>query len=648
MAQVSSLIVERFKRLPRVSTETWQGGLVRLPTWVNEGPEGKPLRPWAGMWVSRMTGLVHLKLPTEPCEPDWSLALETLLEFGTKSNLAGCRPACLEVREEVLGARIREALGDDDLTVRVTPDLPAVRALLDELRRDRAEGPHPPAALDVPGVTVERLRAFAGAAKQFYKAAPWRYLSDEDLIAVEAPQVEAGLRHLTLLGAGGQVYGIGFFHSAEDHASLMSGLSPKEFPEGPPWSVLFGPMWELPIGDADLWEDHALPVAGEEAYPVAMRIASDGTMHRPDAGTLAYLEGLLRVLAETAEEEIDTGRWIRQGHTSDGPVSYQLCIPSLLAPLDAPEAKPAAGFFDRRAMERMTAEIERFVSGSQFESLEEVNEALRREFSGPLGTRPSTASTLLEQAQDLAYRAFEARGRRRIQLARKALECSPDCADAYVILAEGTQDLECARDLYAQGVAAGERALGPQIFNEHAGHFWHMVSTRPYMRARFGMAQCLEHLGVLDEAIMHYQEILRLNPGDNQGVRCALLPALLLAGRDEEAGILLRQFEEDILAIWQYGRALWTFRREGDSPTARDQLHRALKANRQAATYLAKQASLPANESTSYALGSEEEAIICAHTLAGAWINTPGAQAWLAAQGKGKKSKAPKRRPRRR
>lgn len=32
------------------------------------------------------------------------------------------------------------------------------------------------------------------------------------------------------------------------------------------------------------------------------------------------------------------------------------------------------------------------------------------------------------------------------------------------------------------------------------------------MRARFGLAQCLEELGNLDEAVGHYRELLRLNP----------------------------------------------------------------------------------------------------------------------------------------
>lgn len=290
-------------------------------------------------------------------------------------------------------------------------------------------------------------------------------------------------------------------------------------------------------------------------------------------------------------------------------------------------------------MERVLAEVGRFVARSGFEDIEQANEAIQRHFSGRLDAVPSTATTPLERAQELVYRAVEAPGRRRVQLARKALELSADCADAYVLLAEQTSDPERARDLYTQGVAAGERALGPQTFADEAGHFWGAIGTRPYMRARFGLARCLEQLGQLEEAIGHYRELLRLNPGDNQGVRDVLLPVLLARGQEAEAGVLLKQFEDDPTALWLYGRALWMFRREGDSPSARARLREALRANRRVSKYLASGAELPGEAPAAYALGSEEEAIICARALCDVWRATPGAEPWLVRWKSGGKSR---------
>ncbi|HEV8641349.1 MAG TPA: hypothetical protein VGV13_09660 [Methylomirabilota bacterium] len=542
MPPIPSLVIDRFKRLPRRSEEVWQGGLVRVRAWLEE-PDGALRRPWAAVWVSLATGLVNVQLETADAAPDSTLALQSLADLGFK--FARCRPARLEVADEALGAQLAAALADSELAVSVRDGLPAVHQMVRQMARQVDDAPTPPDALDAPGVTVERMRAFAAAAHDFYQAAPWRYLSDADLIHVEAPAVAPGLRHVTVLGAGGRTFGLGFFASPKEFEALQASLEPEAFLSGRgKWAVLYGPLPDMPFGDVDLWEEHHLPVAGPSAYPVTMWFGPDGRLRRPRAAELADLEALLLALAQSTEAEIDSGRWSREVRTHEGPRAATLAIPELLAPLDAPPPRQP-GPPDRRAMERVMAEVERFAQTSMFESLNEANAALHRRFSGPIDELPSTATTPLEKAQDLMYRAFEARGRRRIQLARKALELSADCADAYVMLAEESRHPEEARTLYEAGVAAGERALGSDLFAQEAGHFWGIVRTRPYMRARFGLARCLEALDRRKEAIEHYRELLRLNPGDNQGVRYSLLAALLLGARDAEVATLLDQFGDE-------------------------------------------------------------------------------------------------------
>jgi tetratricopeptide (TPR) repeat protein len=194
--------------------------------------------------------------------------------------------------------------------------------------------------------------------------------------------------------------------------------------------------------------------------------------------------------------------------------------------------------------------------------------------------------------------------------------------------------------------AAGERALGLKVFEEEAGRFWSAVRTRPSMRARLGLAQFLDELGRSDEAMGHYRELLRLNPNDNQGVRDILLPRLFAAGRDAEAGALLTQYADDATATWQYGWALWTFRKEGDSASARDRLRNAIKANRHVPKYLSGQTELPDALPDSYSFGSVEEAVLYADELFEAWKETPGALSWLLASALGRKPRASKRRRR--
>jgi tetratricopeptide (TPR) repeat protein len=632
MSDIPSLRIERFKRLPRRTHDVWQGGLVRARTWV-EDPDGGVRRPWAAVWVSSATGMINMEL-AESDVADPSVALQALTDLGLK--FTRCRPSHLEMTDAALGAHLVEALGDPELAVTVRPDLPEVDRVLREAQRSMQEdGPDLPDALDARGVTVERMRGFADASREFYAAAPWQYLSDQDLIQVETPAVAGGLRYVSVLGAARVTFGLGFFQSPDEFEALQETTDPMALltAQGK-WSVTFGPLDQLPFGDADLWQDHGLVVAGPAAYPLAVWFGPD-ELRRPDARELADLEAILRAIARSTEAEIDRGRWAIKLSTHNGPLSVTLAIPELLTPLDA--APPRRGPADRRAMERVTAEIDRFVQGSDFTSLEEANAALRERFSGPMADVPSTATTPLEMAQDLIYRAFDARGRRRLQLARRALEVSADCADAYVILAEESFTPDTARNLYEQGVQAGERALGPDVFTRHAGRFWDILGTRPYLRARVGLAQSLEDLGRVDEAIQHYHELLRLNTSDDQGVRYSLLSVLLDEGRAAEALMLIGRFDEES-ALWCYGRALALFQREGDSAAGRDALRTAVRANRHVPQFLTGEADWPGLEPTGYMPGSREEAMVCDTDLGDAWDATPGAIDWLRKQAPGRRS----------
>ncbi len=117
-------------------------------------------------------------------------------------------------------------------------------------------------------------------------------------------------------------------------------------------------------------------------------------------------------------------------------------------------------------------------------------------------------------------------GRRLLQFAcaRPALT-----AKDVLLAEEEAKSAEEALEYYRKGVEMGGQALGPEGFEEYAGHFWGFFETRPYMRARAGLAAALDALGEVDAAIGNYQEMLRLNPGDNQGIRYVLTRCLFLS-----------------------------------------------------------------------------------------------------------------------
>jgi tetratricopeptide (TPR) repeat protein len=234
------------------------------------------------------------------------------------------------------------------------------------------------------------------------------------------------------------------------------------------------------------------------------------------------------------------------------------------------------------------------------------------------------------RAEDLIYEAWETTGQRRLKLAREALELWADCADAYVLLAQLASDLERARELLEEGVAAGERAVGRRVFEEGAGQFWLIFETRPYMRARAALAAVLWRLGRREAAVGHQGQLLRLNARDNQGVRYRQANWLLALGLYDELDRLFAEHAgEGDAPGFTYTKALAAFARHGDRTLARDLLAEARSGNPHIPAYLTGRKRLPESRPDYTVFGEESEAIDYASGAGELWAGVPGALAWL-------------------
>ncbi len=621
--------LERFKQLPQRQNATWQGGLFRMPAWMEEDGQ-KPYRLRMVLWADQATGVVSEPRIIEEGEDADCILLEALLDFGLSQQTH--RPSTVEVQNAALADHLSSALRPAQIACGCVSSLSAIQECLDDLAEHMCGCKEPPAALSGEGVRVEHMRTFAKAAASFYAAKPWERLTDIDLIAIKEPAPPKGLGYVSVMGSGGLTYGLGFFESIKQFEKMQTASTPgRFFAKNGCWSVPFGPITGLPFADADLWEDHDLPIAGDEAYPFACWFGPKKKMLRPDAGTLTFVEGLLQALATTTEDDLDAGEWSKTVSMIDGEKKLLL---ALHGEREGSFAQPEVGMMDlRRAMEKGMANLHRLLDEQDFESVEKANAFIAANLKD--GRLPEVgAETPLERAQELMYETGEATGRQRLKLARQALKICPDCADAYVLLAESKSNQQQACELFSQGVDAGERALGPEAFEEHVGQFWGILETRPYMRARAGLAQCLWQLGQREESVKHYQELLRLNPDDNQGIRYLLAACLLeldtpCLGRDGELNELIERYDEDGSPFWLYLQALAKFRQEGNTAQSRKRLKVALKSNQHVPPYLAGRRRLPKALPEAYSPGDEDEAVWCASEIKSGWKSTPGAMDWL-------------------
>lgn len=288
------------------------------------------------------------------------------------------------------------------------------------------------------------------------------------------------------------------------------------------------------------------------------------------------------------------------------------------------------GIQDLRLVEQSSDYMHRLTAGKDFANIDEMNAFLNEKCTGRRVTAPP--SDKLEEAQDLIYKAMDYQDYRvRERLARMALELSPDCADAWNLLAEdvaGTE--EQALEFYRKGIEAGARALGPELAAGR-GRLWGNVKARPYMRARKGEAAILEELGRRGEAERAYYELLELNKNDNQGVRYLLLVfhAHKLEFARMDALINGGGYPDDCAAEWVYAKALAAYAL--GKPESSLCLQNALAANPHVPDYLLTGKKPPLQHPDSVTVGGQDEAYMCAQLFRQAWENTPGALPWLKA-----------------
>ncbi len=169
----------------------------------------------------------------------------------------------------------------------------------------------------------------------------------------------------------------------------------------------------------------------------------------------------------------------------------------------------------------------------------------------------------------------------------------------------------------------------PEGFEEYEGHFWGFLETRPYMRARHGLALALLELGG-EEAGGALPRHAEATPGDNQGIRYLLLGFLLR--RDDAAAVkeLLAAYEDEWSVYWLYTRALVAFR-EGHAAEqkAARVVQDAWSANQRVPAILAGAEPPATSESGYITMGGADEATEYVRDCGPAWRQTPGAVAWL-------------------
>jgi tetratricopeptide (TPR) repeat protein len=641
--------LEQLRRLPQRESDTWQGGWCRYPFRLSiAGEEGGNFR--LAFWASLESGQVNrVAEPVRVGETTPAHLFSALVRFAIDRRVAGHRPGRVQVADRELADVLGPPLGRAGIVVELVPGpaerLPALAPVLAAMREEFADRGTGAAMTDAPGVTVGRMRAFSEAAREFYLARPWERLDgDTDPIRIVTPEPDPTRGAVVVMGAAGETFGLGFFASVEQFQRMVTAAAADDEEESEDlatsaerWSVAFGDFEDLPYEDGDTWRQHDLPIAGEEAWPLLLHVRPPYEFLAPGPADLAFMEAILRAVARATEEQLDRGRWNLTVPTFDGPVAVELELPELLVPPDRRKLIARGWEPDRRAFERLQLIIDREMAENRPRDIEEANALLTRKLGhGPIPDLPFEPRDDWESAQELCYQAFDAQGRRRVALARRALAVCPDCADAYVLLAEYALTSAQAHALYEAGAAAGPRHLSADFLAHFDGNLWSNPRGRPWLRALNGQARTLSELGRKDEAIAVGDELLRLDREDHQGLRETQLILLLEAGRDADAEPLLARFADNVPdhdeGFWFWADALIAFRLRGDTPASAAALARARATNRHVPRFLKEPEPIRLDEEENLRPGQLGAAQIVAGMLHRFWRETPGALEWALAK----------------
>ncbi len=275
-------------------------------------------------------------------------------------------------------------------------------------------------------------------------------------------------------------------------------------------------------------------------------------------------------------------------------------------------------------------DFHRLLSKKEFKNQEELQDFLNSLTGKPFPMIPLEDLTPQEQAEDLAEEAMmlpPAQAKKKLE---QALKLDPESITAYTALARLQSSPTAALKYYEKAIAIGRKLFLGDNAETYMGHFWMMTETRPFMRCMAEYAECLTALGTpegLSKGFFVYEEMLRLNPNDNQGIRDQFMMMCITFRRFDKFKHYAAQYD-DGTAFAYFNKALFAFCVEGDSERSRKALKDAMKHNPFVAPLLAgpfRRIQPPG----SYQLGTKSEAEYYVMYAQLPWNTTPGAADWL-------------------
>ncbi|MAE94646.1 MAG: hypothetical protein CL910_08305 [Deltaproteobacteria bacterium] len=256
----------------------WIGGVVSPPFFITDRDE--PYRPGLVLWMDTSDGLIVGQQVVEPEAAQGAVA-DVLLD-AIERPLAGPprRPDRIRVADASIAGELRAAL-DDALPIDVapTPELDElVAAMVESLPGDDV----PESYLEQGRLAPEDVAELFAAAEVLYHLAPWRVVTDDQVLRMDIPALGVEGACVAVIGNLDESFGLLIFPSLAGYDAFgraaegwVPGSGRPDLGTG--WLALsFEPGAQVPDAMRREIDAHGWPVADANGYPLLDHYESDG------------------------------------------------------------------------------------------------------------------------------------------------------------------------------------------------------------------------------------------------------------------------------------------------------------------------------------------------------------------------------------
>lgn len=263
--------------------------------------------------------------------------------------------------------------------------------------------------------------------------------------------------------------------------------------------------------------------------------------------------------------------------------------------------------------EKILKELTKHLDSLEIESEEELNKETQKFLEKLNKDEINFEDTPEYESDELLEEAFEADTEKEARnLAKKALEVYPDNIDAQVFLANMEKNPVNRLKQLDWAIEKARKILEEKglLEEDNIGHFWGIIETRPYMRARHSKLEELMMMGRYKEAVKESEELLRLCENDNLGVRSVLIGLYCYFEEFDKCEKLHKQYKEDYTISMLLPMTIMYYKKS-DYKKAEKMLKEIDEINPFIAEYFVGEVDFDSEDNPEYySIGSEEEAYI--------------------------------------